>query len=196
MAAAHSAASKVIAVSLAANPGTLSGSSSVCTGSGVTFTRSGGVSGGTWSSSNTSSSYGISFRRCNRCRRRNGSDLLFSNQHLWNKQRYKINYGDRSTPTLTATNITASTDFNACSALVTLGSNVTVTGSATLQYRIGIFPIFSFPISSTHTFFRGTTPVTVIATNSCGSTARIFLVTVNDNQAPAITCKPNATKSC
>jgi hypothetical protein len=64
-----------------------------------------------------------------------------------------------------------------------------------LQYRIGVFPIFSFPISATHTFFRGTTPVIVIASNSCGVTARIFLVTVNDNEAPSITCKPSVTKS-
>jgi hypothetical protein len=81
--------------------------------------------------------------------------------------------------------------------LVTLGSNVTVTGGApvTLQYRIGIFPFFSFPISSPHTFSRGTTPVIVIATNSCGSAVRIFLVTVVDNQPPTITCKPSATRT-
>jgi hypothetical protein len=81
--------------------------------------------------------------------------------------------------------------------LVTLGSNVTVTGGSpvTLQYRIGFFPFFSFPIPATYTFARGTTPVTVIATNSCGITARAFLVTVVDNQPPTITCKPNATRT-
>ena len=100
-------------------------------------------------------------------------------------------------PSVTATNIIASTGTN-CSALVTLGPNVTVTGVATLQYRIGFFrffPFFSYPITSPHTFSRGTTPVIVIATNSCGTAYTVFNVTVVDNTPPTITCKPNATRS-
>ncbi len=187
-------ASKTIAVSPAANPGTLSGSSSVCTGSSVTFTRSGGTSGGTWSSSNTSiatvnnsgtvtgvgaGTAVISYAVTSGCGTTSATKSITVSQ----------------SPSITVSNITASTDPNNCSASITLGSNVTVTGGpVTLQYRIGFYWL-SYPISSTHTFYRGTTPVTVIATNSCGITARIFLVTVNDNQAPTITCKPNATRS-
>ena len=102
-----------------------------------------------------------------------------------------------TSPSVTATNITVNTDPNSCSASVMLGSNVTVTGGATLQYRIGFFPFFpffSYPISSPHTFSRGTTPVIVIASNSCGTDYAIFNVTVVDNTPPTITCKPNATR--
>ena len=98
-------------------------------------------------------------------------------------------------PGITVSNITVSTDPNSCNALVTLGPNITVTGSpTTVQYRIGIL-WFSYPIASTHTFFRGTTPITVVASNSCGSVTRIFLVTVVDDQGPVVNCVPNATRS-
>ncbi len=187
--------SKMIAVSPAGNPGTLTGSSTVCSGSTITLSRSGGTNGGTWSSSNTAvatvSNSGqvtgvsggtavISYSVVSGCGSTSATKSITVNQ----------------SPTLTVSNITVPTDLNVCSASVTLGSNVTVTGSPTsLEYRIGIFPFFSIPISSTHTFYRGTTPVIVIASNSCNSVARIFLVTVEDNQPPVITCKPNAIKT-
>jgi hypothetical protein len=77
-----------------------------------------------------------------------------------------------------------------------MGSNITISGApaSSLQYRIGIL-WFSFPISATHRFYRGTTPVTVRASNSCGTVMRVFLVTVVDNEPPVIVCKPNATKA-
>ena len=185
---------KMIAVSLAANTGTINGPSSVCTGTSVTFTRSGGSGGGTWSSSNTSvatvnssgrvtgvapGSAVISYSVTSSCGIGSTTNSITVNSSL----------------TLSATNVNASTDPTSCSASVTLGSNVTVTGSPTLQYRIGFFPFFSFPISATHTFYRGTTPVIVIASNSCGTIARMFLVTVVDNTPPTITCVPNATRT-
>ncbi len=187
-------ATKMIAVSLAANTGTINGPSSVCTGTSVDFTRSGGSGGGTWSSSNTSvatvnnsgrvtgmapGTAVISYSVTSSCGTGSTTSSITVNSSL----------------TLSATNINASTDPTSCSASVTLGSNVTVTGSPTLQYRIGFYPFFSFPISATHTFYRGTTPVIVIASNSCGTIARMFLVTVVDNTPPTITCVPNATRS-
>ena len=187
-------ANKVISVSPAANPGVLSGSSTVCTGTSVTFTRTGGVSGGSWSSSNPSVAT-VS-----------GSGVVTGVSLGTAVISYTVNIACGSSSatksitvttsaSVTASNITVSTDPNACSASVTLGPNITVGGSPTsVQYRIGIL-WFSFPIAQTHTFFRGTTPVTVLATNSCGTAVSIFFVTVIDNQAPVVTCKPNATRS-
>ncbi len=187
-------ASQMITVSPSGNPGTLSGASSVCAGSYVTFSRSGGTNGGTWSSSNTSVA---TVSNSGRVTGVSAGTAVIS---------YSITTGCGTfsatksisvdaEPGLSVSNLTVSTDPNECSALVTLGSNITATGSPapTLQYRIGFYPFFSYPISATHTFYRGTTPVTVIATNSCGSVARMFLVTVVDNTPPAITCKPNTT---
>jgi uncharacterized protein YjdB len=187
-------ATRMIAVSPAANTGTINGPSSVCTGSSVDLTRSGGSSGGTWSSSNTGvatvNSSGrvtgvsegtavISYSVISGCGIGSATKSIAVNSSL----------------SLTATNVSASTDPTSCSATVTLGSNVTVTGSSTLQYRIGFWPFFYYPISATHTFYRGTTPVFVTASNSCGSITRMFLVVVTDNTAPAIACVPNATRS-
>ena len=187
--------SKMIAVSVAGNPGTISGASNICNGSSSTLTRSGGSNGGIWSSSNTSvatvSNSGqvtgisagtaiISYTITTGCGLSSATKTITVGQ----------------SPIVSASNITVPTDPNACSAKVTLGSNVTLSGSPTdVDYRIGIFPFFSFPIPATQTFYRGTTPVLVIASNSCGSTSRIFLVTVEDNQPPVIACKPNATKT-
>ncbi|HEY5390774.1 MAG TPA: Ig-like domain-containing protein, partial [Hanamia sp.] len=187
-------ATKMIAVSLAANTGTISGPSTVCTGTTVNFTRSGGSAGGTWSSSNnavatvnnsgivTGVSTGtaiISYSVSSSCGIGSSTKSITVNSSL----------------SLTATNFNASTDPTSCSSTLTLGSNVTTTGSPTLQYRIGFYPFFSFPISATHTFYRGTTPVVVIASNSCGTIARMFLVTVTDNTPPSIACKANAIRS-
>ncbi|MGH2563531.1 MAG: Ig-like domain-containing protein, partial [Ginsengibacter sp.] len=186
--------SKAIAVSAAANPGTISGPSSVCDGSGVNFNRSGGASGGTWSSSNTSVA---TVNSSGRVTGQGAGTAVIS---------YSVTSGCgtfsatqsvtvSADPTIAVTNITASTDPNSCSALVTLGSNITTTGSPTLEYRIGYFPFFSFPIPSTYRFYRGTTPVIVIASNSCGNAVRAFLVTVVDNTPPTIACVPNATRN-
>ncbi len=189
-----SSASKLIAVSPASNPGTISGPSSVCAGSTVTFTRSGGSAGGTWSSSNTSVATVNSSGTVTAVG--NGNAVIsyaVTSGCATNSSTQPITV--TTAPNIVANNITASTDPNSCSASVTLGPNITPTGSGTtLEFRIGFF-WFSFPITSTYTFFRGTTPVMVRATNSCGSVMKLFLVTVVDNQPPAITCVPNATRT-
>ena len=189
-----SSSTKMVAVSLAANPGTVSGASTICSGSHSDFSHPGGVNGGVWSSSNTAvatvSASGrvtgvsagtavISYSVTSGCGTTSSTKTITVNE----------------IPGIIANNVSVNTDPNECSAVVTLGSNVTVTGSdVTLQYRIGYY-FFSWPISSTHRFYRGTTPVTVIASNSCGRVARTFNVTVTDNQPPTITCTPNATRS-
>lgn len=189
-----SSSSKMIAVSLASNPGSLSGPSTVCTGSSINLTMIGGSTGGTWSSSNTAVATvnssgqvtGISAGT---------AEISYSVNSNCGMNSIKQTITVQSSLTLTATNINVSTDLNECSALVTLGSNVTHTGSpTTLEFRIGV-TWFSFPISATHRFYRGTTPVTVRATNSCGSVTRVFLVTVSDDEAPLIACIPNAIRS-
>lgn len=51
--ACSASATKTMTVSGAPNPGTLSGATSLCLGTTITITRTGGVTGGVWSSSNT-----------------------------------------------------------------------------------------------------------------------------------------------
>jgi uncharacterized protein YjdB len=187
-----STSSQMIAVSLAANPGTISGPSSICAGSSSSFSHSGGVNGGVWSSSDpsvasvnnsgivtgiSSGSAVITYTVTSGCGSNTGSK----------------NITVTATPTITVNNISVNTDPNNCSALINLADYVNTTGSPNLEFRIGYY-FFSLPISATHTFYRGTTPVTVIARNSCGTVARIFLVTVTDNEAPVIVCKPNASR--
>src|SRR5665213_751677 len=188
-----STSSRMIAVSLAAIPGTITGVSSICDGSYTNFSLSGGQSGGTWSSSNTTVANVNSSGRVTGVG--NGTAVIsyiVTSGCGTNSATKNITVSEA--PSIIANNITVNTDLNECSAIVALGSNVTVTGSpSSLQFRIGYF-FFSWPISATHTFYRGTTPVTVIASNSCGTIERIFLVTVVDNQPPTIVCKPNATR--
>ncbi|WP_026837735.1 HYR domain-containing protein [Gillisia sp. JM1] len=93
-------------------------------------------------------------------------------------------------------NHTANTSSGLCTANVTY--SVTSTGSPT--------PTFSYTFSGSTTgsgsgtgsgltFNKGTTNVSVKATNSCGSSICSFTVTVNDNQNPAITCPAPITQS-
>ena len=182
---------KVITVNPAAIAGTVSGAATVCVGSTTTFT-SNGTPGGSWSSltpsvATVSASTGvvtgvaagtatIRYTITNSCGTANSSKSVTVS----------------SPPTITATNISISTTLNNCSASVTFGPNVTVTGIPTpgVVYQIG-----TTVITSPRVFPSGTTTVTVVATNSCSSITRTFLVSVNDNQSPSITCKPNAART-
>ena len=184
-------ATRALTVNPLPNAGTVSGAASVCVGSTTTFTSS-GTGGGSWSSLTPSvatvnattgvvtgvapGSATIRYTLTNSCGTANSSK--------------SINVS--SPPTITATNISISTTLNNCSAPVTFGPNVTVTGIPTpgVVYKIG-----TTVITSPRTFPAGTTTVSVTATNSCGTITMTFLVTVSDNQSPSITCKPNATRS-
>jgi len=97
-----------------------------------------------------------------------------------------------SPSTITATNISISTTLNNCSASVPFGQNVTVTGT---PFPAVVYKIGTLMITSPRIFPAGTTTVTVEATNLCGTISRTFLVTVNDNQGPVITCKPGSSKT-
>jgi hypothetical protein len=98
----------------------------------------------------------------------------------------------KKAPSLAASNVTVYTEANNCSALVSFGSNVTATGipTPTLLYSIGLNTIYPPRV-----FQSGSTHVHVAAINSCGISMKTFLVNVVDRQNPAITCKPNATRT-
>lgn len=89
-------------------------------------------------------------------------------------------------PTVSATDINRSSDANTCGASVIFGANVTASGSPvpTITYKIG-----ATSITSPHIFPVGTTKVTVIATNDCGSNSTTFDVTVEDKVAPVVVTK-------
>ena len=185
-----STATRALTVNPLPNAGTVSGAASLCVGSTATFT-SNGTSGGSWSSLSTSvatvnastgvvtgvaaGTASIKYTITNSCGSSNSTKSITVS----------------SPPTITATNISISTALNNCSASVTFGPNVTVTGIPTpgVVYQIG-----TMVITSPRVFPAGTTTVTVTATNSCATITRTFLVTVNDNQSPSITCKPNASR--
>ncbi len=85
-----------------------------------------------------------------------------------------------TTPTITCpSNITVGATANMCGANVSFDS-ATVTGSPN--------PTITYSHASGSFFTVGTTEVTATAINSCGSTSCTFTVTVNDTQAPSITC--------
>lgn len=78
--------------------------------------------------------------------------------------------------------ITKSTDSNACTAVVTFAP------TATDNCPLGPTPIACSPASGS-TFSKGVTTVACTATDTSNNTAQCsFTVTVNDTQAPAITC--------
>ncbi|GAA4352150.1 hypothetical protein GCM10023185_11540 [Hymenobacter saemangeumensis] len=75
------------------------------------------------------------------------------------------------------------------------GANVTLTGTQAVTDNCGA-PTVTFSPASGSFFNVGTTPVTATATDASGNSSNItFNVTVNDTQAPTITC-PAAVVSC
>ncbi len=79
------------------------------------------------------------------------------------------------------TAITQSTDAGLCTAVVNYTA-ATATGTS---------PTISYSQNSGIAFSKGLTTVTATATNGCGTSQCSFTVTVNDNEAPAITCPAN-----
>ena len=70
------------------------------------------------------------------------------------------------------------------------GANVSFAATAT-----GTTPTITYSDASGSFFPVGTTTVNATATNSCGTDACSFTVTVTDNEAPVITCLGNITTS-
>ena len=88
-------------------------------------------------------------------------------------------------------NMTAGTNTNACTAVVTY--NPTTSGtSPTLTYTFsGATTGSGAGTGSGATFNKGVTTVTITATNSCGSATCTFTVNVVDAQPPVINCPGN-----
>jgi len=88
-------------------------------------------------------------------------------------------------PTLTCpSNVIANTDPGQCGAIVTYPPAVAGGSPA---------PVITYSQASGTFFPLGTTTITVTATSICGTTSCTFTVTVNDTQAPTITCPANIT---
>jgi HYR domain/Bacterial Ig domain len=103
---------------------------------------------------------------------------------------FTVTVNDNQPPTITCpANVTQSTDPNQCSAVVTY-SNATATDNCP-----GVGTPVCTPASGS-TFAKGTTTVNCTVSDSSGNSANCsFTVTVNDTQAPTITCPANVTKS-
>jgi len=90
-------------------------------------------------------------------------------------------------PTISCpSNITVNNTPGSCGAVVNYPAATATGTSPTITYS-----------QNSGTFFPvGTTTVTATATNTCGTASCTFTVTVNDNQAPVITCPANVTRQC
>src|SRR3989442_15471435 len=95
---------------------------------------------------------------------------------------------DNHPPTITCpSNITKNTDQGVCTAVTTFSP--TANDNCALPPN----PVVCTPASGT-AFPKGTTTVTCTVTDGAGLTASCsFTVTVNDMQAPTITCPSNVT---
>ena len=193
-----------ITVKATPNAGTISGSSTVCKGSTTTFT-SNGTAGGTWSSSNTAiatvSSTGVV------------TGVAAGNATI----KYTVTSNGCSafaTKDITVVNpslvITCpsgspfSRNANSSCKYIVSGSefNATATGNCStpaLTYALSGATVVASSASNTSlagkTLNKGTTTVTWTAKDAANHTATCnFNVTVIDNTAPVVTCKPNTTK--
>jgi hypothetical protein len=101
---------------------------------------------------------------------------------------FNVTVNDTEKPALACpANITLGTELGKCSAVATYAAIATDNcGAVTLAYTIPSGSVFQ----------RGTTPVTVTATDSSGNTSSCtFTVTVNDTEAPTSTCVPTTNPS-
>ncbi|MEN9549705.1 MAG: hypothetical protein RIR12_2296, partial [Bacteroidota bacterium] len=101
-------------------------------------------------------------------------------------------------PTITCpANITTNNDPGFCNKIVNYAVTSSGTPSPTFTYTLSGATIGSGSGNgSGATYNVGVTTVNVTATNSCGSATCSFTVTVNDTQAPTITCPAAVTVSC
>ena len=186
-----STATRSITVNPLPNAGIVSGTNTVCVGSPTTFT-SNGNSGGSWSSNNTSVATVVSGTGVVSGVMPGSAIITYSVTTVCGTASSTKSITVSSPPTITVTNVSISTTLNNCSASVTFGPNVIVTGIPTpgVVYKIG-----ATVITSPHVFPSGTTTVSVAATNSCGTVTRTFTVTVSDDQAPSISCTLNTART-
>ena len=102
---------------------------------------------------------------------------------------FTVTVNDTQAPSITCpANVTHGTDANQCSAVVTY-SNATATDNCP-----GVGTPVCTPASGT-TFAKGTTTVNCTVSDASGNPASCsFTVTVNDTQAPSITCPSSVTQ--
>jgi uncharacterized repeat protein (TIGR03803 family) len=102
---------------------------------------------------------------------------------------FTVTVTDRTPPTLSCPpNKVQSTDANQCQAVVTY-ANATATDNCPNVGSVSCSP------SSGSPFPKGTTTVSCTATDASGNVGSCsFTVTVNDTQAPALTCPANITR--
>lgn len=99
---------------------------------------------------------------------------------------------DVEDPVLTCpADVTVSTDPSVCQAVATYDP-ISVSDNCTS----GIIPVLQSGLSSGDPFPEGTTVVTYIGTDAYGNSSTCsFNVTVDDNEAPAVTCPQNQTEA-
>jgi len=91
-------------------------------------------------------------------------------------------------------NLTVNAASGACTAVVSYTATASGTPAPTYTYSFsGATTGSSSGTGSGSTFNKGVTTVTITATNPCSTPTCVFTVTVNDTQAPSITCPANIT---
>jgi len=102
---------------------------------------------------------------------------------------------DCSPPTFTAcptSPVTANTAIGQCNATVTYNVTADATPAPTLNYTfMGATTSSGSGTGSGSTFEKGSTTVTVTATNPCGTPTCVFTVTVSDNEKPTLVGCPS-----
>ena len=95
-----------------------------------------------------------------------------------------ITVNDQTAPVITCpANITVTTPFGSCTAVVSFAATATDNCGGTITYSYSHTSGSAFPI--------GVTTVTATATDVCGNSASCtFTITVNDGQLPVITAQP------
>ncbi|MEW6131478.1 MAG: HYR domain-containing protein [Acidobacteriota bacterium] len=107
---------------------------------------------------------------------------------------FTVTVNDSLAPTVTVpANITQATDANQCSASIgfSVSANDDCDGALTPVCKVG-----DTPITSPYSFPKGVTTVTCTASDASSNTGtNSFTVTINDTQAPAISCANVAAQS-
>lgn len=94
-------------------------------------------------------------------------------------------------------NITDNTTTGQCGKIITYSPTVTGIPTPALTYTFTGATTGSGSGNGSGSFFnKGTTTVSITATNACGTANCSFTVTIVDNEAPAITCPAPVTVSC
>jgi len=106
------------------------------------------------------------------------------------------NFNPSASSTITITVVVGSTPVISCPADITVSNTAGQCGTIVTYpaaTATGTSPTITYSIASGSFFPVGTTTVTATATNACGTDTCTFDITVNDTQAPTISCPANIT---